>query len=484
MRVGLFVTCLVDLMRPSIGFAAHPAARSRRAPRSSCRRRRPAAASRPTTPAIARMRSALAAKLVAEFEDCDYLVAPSGSCSGMIRTHYADLFADDPAMTGARRRRSPRKRASSPISSSTMLKLDRVPGRFDGSGHLSRQLRRACARWASRRSRARCSRKVPGLALDEMAGVRNVLRLRRHVRDQVRRNLDAARRQQVRAHRGERRRRRRAGRPRLHAEHRGPAAPARRRQDAGAARRRSARGRASGLTRERRTDIGDRHASRSMHFKERAHVKLHDERLQRNLKKMQGKFVAKRRASLVELDDFEGTREAGKAIRNRALDNLDVWLEIFERNATARGATVLFAETPADINALVLEIAAKHACAEDHQVEVDGVRGVGARPRDRGRGLDGRRDRPRRIHPADQRLRAAVAHHRPGAAQVEGGGRRALPQDARHAAQDGHRGAVPRSARRAAPALSHRRHGHLRRQFLRRRDRARSCSSPTKATRR
>ncbi len=99
----------------------------------------------------------------------------------------------------------------------------------------------------------------------------------------------------------------------------------------------------------------------SMHFKERAHVKLHDARLQHNLKKMQGKFVAKRRDALVELDDFEGTRDAGKAIRNRALDNLDVWLETFERNATARGASVLWAETPADVNALVLEIAAKHA---------------------------------------------------------------------------------------------------------------------------
>ena len=172
----------------------------------------------------------------------------------------------------------------------------------------------------------------------------------------------------------------------------------------------------------------------SMHFKERAHVKLHDERLQGNLKKMQGKFVAKRRASLVELDDFEATRDAGKAIRNRALDNLDVWLEIFERNATARGATVLWAETPADVNALVLEIAAKHAVQKIIKSKSMVSRGVRARPRDRGGRADGRRDRPRRVHPADQRLRAAVAHHRPGAAQVEGGGRRALPQDARHAA--------------------------------------------------
>ncbi len=64
---------------------------------------------------------------------------------------------------------------------------------------------------------------------------------------------------------------------------------------------------------------------------------------------------------MVELDDFEGTREAARAIRQRALDNLDTWLEMFERNATARGATVLFAETPAEVNALLLEIAARHA---------------------------------------------------------------------------------------------------------------------------
>ena len=98
----------------------------------------------------------------------------------------------------------------------------------------------------------------------------------------------------------------------------------------------------------------------SMHFKERAHDKLNDEVLQGNLVKIKGKFVAKRRESILELDDFEGTRDAGKAIRQRALDNLDVWLELFERSATERGATVLFAQTPAEINKLVLDIAARH----------------------------------------------------------------------------------------------------------------------------
>jgi len=128
----------------------------------------------------------------------------------------------------------------------------------------------------------------------------------------------------------------------------------------------------------------------SMHFKERAHEKLHDQRLQGNLKKMQGKFIAKRRASLSEVGDFEATRDAGKAIRNRALENLDVWLEIFEKNAIAGGATVLYAETPADINALVLEIAAKHGVAKiiksksmvseesalDHAIEAAGLKVV------------------------------------------------------------------------------------------------------------
>jgi len=97
-----------------------------------------------------------------------------------------------------------------------------------------------------------------------------------------------------------------------------------------------------------------------MHFKELAHQNMGNAQLQRNLDKIKGKFVAKRRESLVELDDFEGTREAARALRQRALDNLDAWLQIFEKNATARGATILWAETPDDVNRHVLDIAARH----------------------------------------------------------------------------------------------------------------------------
>jgi len=128
----------------------------------------------------------------------------------------------------------------------------------------------------------------------------------------------------------------------------------------------------------------------TMHFKERAHELMHDELLQANLTKFKGKFVAARKAAMVELDDLEATRDAAKAVRNRALENLDVWLETFERNATARGATVLYAETPADVNALVLEIAAQHGVkkiiksksmvseesALDHAIEAAGLKVV------------------------------------------------------------------------------------------------------------
>jgi L-lactate dehydrogenase complex protein LldF len=102
----------------------------------------------------------------------------------------------------------------------------------------------------------------------------------------------------------------------------------------------------------------------SMHFKERAHANMANAQLQGNLQKIKSKFVNKRREALTELDDFEATRTAAAAIRQRALDDLDVWLEMFEKNATARGATVLWAETPAEINAHVLDIARLHDVAK------------------------------------------------------------------------------------------------------------------------
>jgi L-lactate dehydrogenase complex protein LldE len=41
--------------------------------------------------------------VIEAFEGYDYVVAPSGSCAGMLKKHYPELFADDPAVERARR---------------------------------------------------------------------------------------------------------------------------------------------------------------------------------------------------------------------------------------------------------------------------------------------------------------------------------------------------------------------------------------------
>ncbi len=97
-----------------------------------------------------------------------------------------------------------------------------------------------------------------------------------------------------------------------------------------------------------------------MHFKQRAGQKLADVRLQKNLRKLAEKFVTARSAAIAELDDFEATRDAAVERRNRVLATLDVWLQTFERNATAHGATVLYAQTHEDAARLIVEIAALH----------------------------------------------------------------------------------------------------------------------------
>ncbi len=98
-KVGLFATCLVDLMRPSIGFAAvkllEDAGCEVSVPSQTCCGQ-PAynSGDRASTKAIA-------IQVIKAFENVDYVVAPSGSCGGMLAKHYPELFEDDPNMRGA-----------------------------------------------------------------------------------------------------------------------------------------------------------------------------------------------------------------------------------------------------------------------------------------------------------------------------------------------------------------------------------------------
>jgi L-lactate dehydrogenase complex protein LldF len=95
----------------------------------------------------------------------------------------------------------------------------------------------------------------------------------------------------------------------------------------------------------------------SARFQSVARDKLADANLQAALNRLQGNFVRGRAERVAELDNFEAIRDAAAAIRDRALAHLDLYLEAFERNATARGAVVHWAETAADVNRIVGELA-------------------------------------------------------------------------------------------------------------------------------
>jgi L-lactate dehydrogenase complex protein LldE len=94
-RVGLFVTCLVDIYRPTVGFAAirllEQAGCLVEVPRAQTCCGQPAfnSGDRTTTRALAR-------GILDAFGGFDFVVVPSGSCGGMLREHLPHLFDDDP----------------------------------------------------------------------------------------------------------------------------------------------------------------------------------------------------------------------------------------------------------------------------------------------------------------------------------------------------------------------------------------------------
>lgn len=94
-RVALFVTCLVDLYRPTVGFAAirllEDAGCLVEVPpvQTCCGQPAYNAGDRATARDLAR-------QVIDAFGGYDYIVAPSGSCAGMIAHHYPSLFEDDP----------------------------------------------------------------------------------------------------------------------------------------------------------------------------------------------------------------------------------------------------------------------------------------------------------------------------------------------------------------------------------------------------
>jgi len=94
-NVGLFVTCLVDLFRPSVAFAAVKLMEE--AGCTICVPERQTCCGQPAFNSGDMSDSRTMAKMVIEeFEGFDYVVAPSGSCAAMIVKHYPELFKDSP----------------------------------------------------------------------------------------------------------------------------------------------------------------------------------------------------------------------------------------------------------------------------------------------------------------------------------------------------------------------------------------------------
>lgn len=94
-NVGLFVTCLVDLFRPNVGFSAVELLE-----KAGCTVSVPPAQTCCGQPAYNSGDRAdtrqIAEQVIAAFEKFDFVVAPSGSCAAMLKKHYPPLFDGDP----------------------------------------------------------------------------------------------------------------------------------------------------------------------------------------------------------------------------------------------------------------------------------------------------------------------------------------------------------------------------------------------------
>jgi L-lactate dehydrogenase complex protein LldE len=129
-RVALFVTCLVDLFRPSVGFAAVKLLED-----AGCTVEVPRAQSCCGQPAYnsgdRRSAQTIARQVIDAFAGYDYVVVPSGSCGGMIKAHYPALFVDDPIM-GPRARELADRTHELIAFLVDVRKVERVAARYDG----------------------------------------------------------------------------------------------------------------------------------------------------------------------------------------------------------------------------------------------------------------------------------------------------------------------------------------------------------------
>ncbi|MGE5945638.1 MAG: (Fe-S)-binding protein [Betaproteobacteria bacterium] len=131
MRLALYVTCLVDLMRPEIGLASLRLLEGFGCtvvvpPGQTC-------CGQPAWSAGNRgLAAGLARKAITELEGFDYVVIPSGSCADQVRNEYPQLLADDPAWAARAAAVAGRTHELATFLAE-VLQVEAIPGEFAGS---------------------------------------------------------------------------------------------------------------------------------------------------------------------------------------------------------------------------------------------------------------------------------------------------------------------------------------------------------------
>ena len=102
----------------------------------------------------------------------------------------------------------------------------------------------------------------------------------------------------------------------------------------------------------------------AVRFEDEAKVALANTQLRRNMGKATQTIRAKREAVVQEMPDWEGLREAGRAIKERTLRHLDTYLVQLEESVKRAGGQVHWARDAAEANAIITEIALRHQAKE------------------------------------------------------------------------------------------------------------------------
>ena len=351
-RVGLFVTCLVDIIRPSVGFAAvkllEDAGCKVVVPSQTCCGQ-PAYNSGDR--ASAKM---LARQAIDAFEDCDYVVAPSGSCGGMLIKHYPDLFAGEPDL--AQRAELFAEKTHELISFLVdVMGVDKVAARYEGTVAYHDScagLRELGVKTQPRRLLAG----VEGLTLVELSEAETCCGfggLFATKYGELSNAIVARKADDIRSAKADTLLAGDLGclmnmAGKLQRE--GSA-------DQGAPRRGNS-GRHGGRAGDRRRQAGGRPmtvVATSAKFKDNAHEALTDARLQGALS-FSRNFVVRRAAAVARLPEFEALRDSARAIKDHTLAHLDLYLEAYERKVRASGGEVHYAQDAEEARKIIIDL--------------------------------------------------------------------------------------------------------------------------------